>query len=256
MSERSVISAAQLRGLVEEELAHIDGPGRAWLRDRRTAPALRELDWKYGEPDARRACWIFAHDPGTGWSLAYCAAGLGPAFPWGHVFAGDGMGMESQWHSRLAAAAIGARGPAPAPGRAVPDVRERALAYGRRLAAICEGFRGRVGDIDEVLRFIAYNEHAVALDALVSRFIDADADDDPRLELAELEALVVAAEPVHCRREWIDLIVCLSPGDRARLAPTLRALALATLAAEVPRYPGRRAWIERLQALLRGDGLP
>ena len=116
----------------------------------------------------------------------------GPAFPWGHVFAGDGMGMESQWHSRLAAAAIGARGPAPAPGRAVPDVRERALAYGRRLAAICEGFRGRVGDIDEVLRFIAYNEHAVALDALVSRFIDADAADDPRLELAELEALVGA----------------------------------------------------------------
>lgn len=252
MSERSIISAAQLRGLVEEELACIDEPGRAWLRDRLTAPVLQELGWRYGEPDARRACWIFGHDPGTGWSLARCEAGLGPAFPWGQVFAGDDMGMESQWHSSLADAAIGARGPAPSRDQAVPDARERAIEYGRRLAAICEGFRGRVGGIDEVLRFIAYNEHAVALDALVSRFIDADADDDPRLELAELAAIVAVAEPMHCRREWIDLIVCLSPEDRARLVPTWRALALATLAAEVPRYPGRRAWIERLQALLRG----
>ena len=138
--------------------------------------------------------------------------------------------------------------PAP-PDDEVPGPRERAVADDR-LAALCEGFRDRVADIDEVLRFIAYNEHGVALDVLVSRFIDAD--DPPRIHLAELEALAALAEPMGCRTEWVDLITCLGSEDRARLNPALLALARAHVAAEVAANPIRRAWIDRLQTLLGG----
>ena len=67
--------------------------------------------------------WVVGHSDDGGIALVYSDKGFGPSFPWGYVYTHDTLGMDSQWHSDLEDAAIGARLLDAPPGYAVPGPR-------------------------------------------------------------------------------------------------------------------------------------
>ncbi|HZN66518.1 MAG TPA: hypothetical protein VFB66_14610 [Tepidisphaeraceae bacterium] len=116
---------AEITLLVDGELARIREPAqRSRLQGLLRRPARLSLAWDYGEADERFDCWQVGQSPDGRLLLVYCGRGFGPSDPWGFVFADEGaMGMDSQWHSGLEDAAIGA-GLLPAPaGYEVPGPR-------------------------------------------------------------------------------------------------------------------------------------
>ena len=118
-------TAPDIDSLVAGELARVGDPTRrSSLRALLQHPARLSLAWDYGQLDERFNCWQVGCSPDRRVLLVYCERGFGPDFPWGFVFADEGsMGMDSQWHSGLADAAIVA-GLLPAPaGYEVPGPR-------------------------------------------------------------------------------------------------------------------------------------
>ena len=104
------ISAAQLQNLIEVQLSGVPDPQRrARLQSFLTLPQLRSLAWDYGVADERHEVWIVGETPDHEVALVYSDLGFGPRDPWGFIFpADDSLGMDSQWHSGLEDAAIGA----------------------------------------------------------------------------------------------------------------------------------------------------
>jgi hypothetical protein len=107
---------SRISTLLDRELARIEDLARRdVLRSFLQPPARLSLGWNYGHEGERINCWQVGRFPNRNILLVYCDRGFGPAFPWGFVFADeDSMGMDSQWHSGLEDAAIGA-GMLPAP---------------------------------------------------------------------------------------------------------------------------------------------
>src|SRR4051812_18608673 len=99
----------QIKGLVAEKLRRItDAERRSALAAFLVPPVRLRLNWEYGAANEQLDCWLVGQsrdEPLV--RIVYCEAGFGPAFPWGYVF-GDSMGMDSDWHSGLEDAAIGA----------------------------------------------------------------------------------------------------------------------------------------------------
>ena len=119
------MTASQVQALVERELAGIASPDR---RDRLQAvlhdPESRSFAWDYGAPAQRHDAWVVGRRADGEVVLVYAEKGFGPAFPWGFVFpADDSLGMDSQWHSGLEDAAIGAGIIEAPPGYVVPGPR-------------------------------------------------------------------------------------------------------------------------------------
>jgi hypothetical protein len=114
-----------LVSLVDSELALVTDPAqRAALRVLLVEPARLSLAWEYGEADQRFDCWLVGRSSDEAILLVYCERGFGPSDPWGFVFAHTGsMGMDSQWHSGLVHAAIGAGLVAAPAGYEVPGPR-------------------------------------------------------------------------------------------------------------------------------------
>jgi hypothetical protein len=114
-----------LMSLVAGEVARVRDPMlRRRLQGLLRQPCRRPLTWDYGQPGDRFECWVVGESPDGGVLLVHCARGFGPSFPWGFVLAGDdSMGMDSQWHSGLADAAIAAGILAAPPGYQAPGPR-------------------------------------------------------------------------------------------------------------------------------------
>lgn len=93
---------------IERELARVgDLERREALRSLLVRPTQVRLDWDYGKPGQQFDCWLVGRSPDQSILLVYCEQGFGPLFPWGYVFAHTrSMGMDSDWHSGLADAAI------------------------------------------------------------------------------------------------------------------------------------------------------
>jgi hypothetical protein len=119
------LNASQVQTLVERELARIASPDR---RDRLEAvlhdPESRSFAWDYGALGERYDAWIVGRRADGEVVLVYAEKGFGPDSPWGFVFpADDSLGMDSQWHSGLEDAAIGAGIIEAPPGYVVPGPR-------------------------------------------------------------------------------------------------------------------------------------
>jgi hypothetical protein len=115
----------KLRSLVDSELALVTDPVRRTVLQALLVERVRfSLAWEYGEADERFDSWLVGRSSDGAILLVYCERGFVPSDPWGYVFAHTGsMGMDSQWHSGLVDAAIGA-GLVPAPaGYKVPGPR-------------------------------------------------------------------------------------------------------------------------------------
>ena len=119
-------TSEDIRVLVADEVSRVASQSRR----RQLASLLREpqsatLGWDYGTAEERIAVWVVGGSADTSIALVYSATGFGPSFPWGFVsVAADSCGMDSQWHSGLEDAAIGA-GLIDAPaGYIVPGPRE------------------------------------------------------------------------------------------------------------------------------------
>jgi hypothetical protein len=97
-----------ISALVQSEVSRLSDPGRrAALAALLTPPRKFALDWDYGTTDEQFECWQVGQSTSGDLLLVYCAQGFGPAFPWGFVFPlSKSLGMDSQWHSGLADAAI------------------------------------------------------------------------------------------------------------------------------------------------------
>jgi hypothetical protein len=103
------VSLERISHLVASELARDDVPDqRARLQRFLDTPTMIELTWQYGEPSDLFDAWLVGRSPDGRVGLVYCAQGVGSdAFPWGAVFLDEkDMGMDSEWHSGLADAAI------------------------------------------------------------------------------------------------------------------------------------------------------
>jgi hypothetical protein len=118
-------NAEQMRVLLKAELQRVTDPGRRQhLQSFLTEPSLRSFAWDYGPDGQRFEVWVVGLKPGGEVALAYAEEGFGPAFPWGFLdLAVDSLGMDSQWHSGLEDAAIGAGLVDPPPGYTVPGPR-------------------------------------------------------------------------------------------------------------------------------------
>ena len=104
------LSATQLQNLVQGQLTRVSDPQRrARLPTFLTPPQLRSFAWDYGATDERHEVWVVGETPDHELALVYSDIGFGPQDPWGFIFpADDSLGMDSQWHSGLEDAAIGA----------------------------------------------------------------------------------------------------------------------------------------------------
>ncbi|MBX7104593.1 MAG: hypothetical protein K1X57_10965 [Gemmataceae bacterium] len=94
-----------MTALVERELAAISDPTvRDLIQWLRVDPSPVVRDWDYGAPGERYVCWtVLEHRP-SNTGVAYCAAGFGPAHPWGLVFLSGphmNIGMDSGWFATL-----------------------------------------------------------------------------------------------------------------------------------------------------------
>ncbi|QOV87369.1 hypothetical protein IPV69_13825 [Humisphaera borealis] len=118
-----------MAALINSELSRVCDPAQCGrLQGLLQPPSLLSLAWDYGRPDERFDCWQVGRSLCGRVLLVYCESGFGPSFPWGFVSAAEGsMGMDSQWHSGLEDAAIGA-GLLPAPaGYEAPGPRTNPL---------------------------------------------------------------------------------------------------------------------------------
>jgi hypothetical protein len=103
------LSSQDVQSLVDTELERLPQGTRSVLESALCSPRCIALAWNYGVEDERFECWCVGEAAARGILLVYCEEGFGPAFPWGYVFRAEGsMGMDSQWHSGLLDAAIGA----------------------------------------------------------------------------------------------------------------------------------------------------
>jgi hypothetical protein len=103
------VSFEQISELVEAELARHDAPDqRTRLGAVMVTPTVIPLTWQYGEASDRFDAWLIGRSADGRIGLVYCTEGLGSGdFPWGAVLLDSGdMGMDSEWHSGLADAAI------------------------------------------------------------------------------------------------------------------------------------------------------
>lgn len=116
----------QVQGLVEAELSRHDIPdARARLSPFLIVPTPMRLPWQYGDEETFDA-WLVgrSHDGEIG--LVYCTEGLGSGgTPWGGVILAEGhQGMDCNWYSGLADAAICFRLIDPPEGYMVPGPRD------------------------------------------------------------------------------------------------------------------------------------
>lgn len=179
-----------LKSLVAAELIRIGDPARrAALRALLFEPSGIRLDWNYGGPSDSFDCGLVGRSADGHVLLVYCEHGFGPSFPWGYVYAGErSMGMDSQWHSGLIHAAIGAGLISEPPGYEVPGPRE---CYGNGPAdvesPVDEHLVIRLGVADDV-------ESLVALRATFLAEVASADPTDPAL-LSALRRYFAAAVP-------------------------------------------------------------
>ncbi|WP_439631999.1 hypothetical protein [Gemmata sp.] len=94
--------------LVERERTAAHDPTvQAVIRQYRVEPYPVELDWSFGQPYRRHACWVVLD--GLPWNptvgVVHCDEGFGPDRPWGLVFLrgpNRSMGIPDQWYATLA----------------------------------------------------------------------------------------------------------------------------------------------------------
>ncbi|MBW3623817.1 MAG: hypothetical protein KY468_10470 [Armatimonadetes bacterium] len=97
-----MLTSAQLKQLIEEELSHIiDTQRREALRSVRVNPSLEYRDWNYGHEGEQFPCWVVSNAPGRSVVLVFCEYGFGPESPWGALHPSDSLGMDAQWFSSL-----------------------------------------------------------------------------------------------------------------------------------------------------------
>ena len=99
------LTALQISGLVEAELARITSPQvSALLRSLLVTPRGERRAWDYGEPGTEYPCWIVAEHSPSNTAFAYCEQGFGPSFPWGLLWiSGEhlSIGMDGAWYESL-----------------------------------------------------------------------------------------------------------------------------------------------------------